>query len=191
MRHGTGLSTILVGLALVLAACGGSSTATAAPAATQAPAATSGGEGVATAAPGVASGPTTAPAGGGAKGDACTLITATEAAGVMGVADLTTEATGDGGRFLYCTYAGAGKPIVYMSFMTSGASAVYDAFAGGSDAIAVSGMGDAAVYTPGNGGVLFIHKGDATVGLTVFTELTQAENIELLKKLGAFAAVRM
>jgi hypothetical protein len=189
MRHAARIGTLLVGLTLALAACGGSGTATSA--VTQAPTATSGGGGAATAAPAASVAPTQVSAGGGATGDACSLITAAEVAGVMGAADFTTEGSGDGAPFLYCNYSAAGESVVYMSYMTSGAGPVYGAYAGDAEAIQISGLGDAAVYTPGSGGVLFVRKGDAVVGLTVMTKLTQAENIELLKKLGAFAAGRM
>lgn len=198
MRHATGLGTLLVGLTVALAACGGSGAATSVP--TQAPAATAAGGGAATSAPTAAPVNSVTPtqAGGGATADACSLITLAEVLTVVNTANAGTEAvtTTAWADNAGCDYFTAGPEVlVGLGYSTTDA-AVYFAAAQGAGAVQVSGVGDAAGYLP-DAGKLLIKKGESVADIQIHTlnkqisDWTQTQRIELLKKLGAFIANRM
>ena len=187
-------ATLLV-LAVAVAACGGSGAgpATAAPAASVA-----GGGQPATTQP---EAPTEAPArsadtsGGGSGGSggsaagACDLITADEVGSVLGASGVTSEATA--GEPSYCSYSAAGAAVAATSFATQNAEMMYGAFAGEEGAVQVPGLGDKAVFSPSTG-TLFLLKGGKVMGISLAgTDLDQAARIELMRKLGTFAAGRM
>jgi len=199
MRHPGWPSRALIAAAVMvtattsMAACGGG-TASAAPgssvsgatqpAASTAPAAAS--EEAPSAAPSTAAGG----GGGGTGGLACDLLTAAEAAGVVGGGALTSESLP--GEPSYCTYKGAdGAARIVTSFAQKDAKLGYDAWASASDTVKVPGLGDGAIWVPSVATLLII-KGDRVVGITAGTggdEETQ--RIDWSKALGAIAVAKM
>jgi hypothetical protein len=128
--------------------------------------------------------------GGGGAAAACDLITADEAASVMGVDSLESQPTP--GDTSYCTYSGAdATTLVATSFNASNASDIMAAFGGQAGVTEVSGIGDQALWDS-NSATLFVAKGDAIIGITVGDgSMDLAQRQDLSEQLGAIAAGRM
>lgn len=128
--------------------------------------------------------------GGGGAAEACELITADEAASVMGVDSLTSESTP--GDTSYCTYSGAdATTLVATSFNASNASDIIAAYGGQAGVTEVSGIGDQALWDS-NSATLFVAKGDAIIGITVGDgSMDLAQRQDYSEQLGAIAAGRM
>ena len=140
---------------VVLAACGGTTSAPSAvpgslAAGASRPAATAaGGGGGATAAATAQPG-----GGGGALNDPCGLLTVAEAAGAMGTDPLT--ASGTAGDPANCSYTlGDGEEALAITVLRNGAAAQYQSFVDNGSAEDVSGVGDVALYERGTRRLLF------------------------------------
>jgi hypothetical protein len=127
--------------------------------------------------------------GGGGAADACELITADEAASVMGM-DLESEPTP--GDTSYCIYSGADSTaVVATSFNATNANDIMAAFGGQAGVTEVSGIGDRALWDS-NSATLFVAKGDAVVGITAGDgSMDPAQRQDYSEQLGAIAAGRM
>lgn len=181
-------------VALLLAACGGAATAPA-----TAPAAASPVQPEASAAPSSAvatEGPVATPAessGGGVVGaqtDACALVSADEAGGILGATGATAELTP--GDFSYCMYRTAtGDIIAATSFTARGGRDVFKAWDSGSGVQPVDGIGDDAVFDPSSA-TLFVIKGEAIYGVTAgIGSDPEAQRLEWAKAFAALAAGRI
>ena len=196
MRPTSRLGALLVASIVLLTACGGAATATQSPVAAPAASASPGAAGATPSKATPETAATTDEPGASVTIDesappACPLISAAEVAGVMGTADVTTEEVTLTVNECHYSTAAVPKEIVVTSYSTTMGPYIYpDAGSAGPDAIQVSGIGDKAVYLPGSS-LLYIGKGDAVVSIVVITDLTPDRNLELAKKLGAFAAGRM
>jgi hypothetical protein len=180
----------LLGAALLLAACGGGSTAT--------PASGGGGDATPTTAPASDTVPiatagsavptgavaATPAAGGGTVTNACDLISADDASRIMGSASLTTESLE--GEPSYCFYNLSDATTVVATFLShTGSKGVYDTYAAAWTKI--DGIGDGAVFDA-DSKTLFILKGDALFSITAGDAGTEAAAmLEFAKELGVIA----
>jgi hypothetical protein len=118
----------------------------------------------------------------------CALVTTDELAGIFG-APITTEVFV--GPPDTCSVKAGGTPVTAFVLTTSGGGPVYDAYAADPAATPVSGIGDKAAYSPTQQ-LLVILKGDTLLSMSAsVADKTPEERLELLKKVGAFAASRM
>lgn len=183
------------GIVLFVAACGSSGTASTAPGADATPtpkaAVTAGTPSDAAATPVASTAAGDSGGGGGVTaGTACDLLTPADASGVVGGDALTSASiTGDPS---YCSYkTAAGAIAVATSLGQKDAKVGYDAWAGASDSVKVSGLGDGAVWVPSLSTLLII-KGDRVFGITAGTNATEEDQRqEWAKALGAIAAGKM
>ena len=184
-----------LGVALVLAGCGGAASggsgspptgavsSTGAPGSTAAPLATSGPG--STQAPPVSAAPT--PAGGGPVG-VCDLVTTAEVAQVLGATDVVAEPL-EGGETAYCTYRVGADAVLATSYSRSNVDLVFDAYAPSGTAIA--GLGDGAVWSSSNA-TLFVKSHGALMGITAGdSSMDDATRMELSKQVAQFAVGRM
>lgn len=199
MRNG--LVSLIVGGALVLAACGGgggpagSAAAPSAEAPTAEPSAAPAGgteSGPPSAEPSVAAAPSEAPAGGGggvAVG-ICELVTADELAGIFGVGSVTqTVIPGPPDNCIVESDTGEG--LTAWSLMTAQADTVFAAMTTDPSTIVVPGIGDKAAIVQ-NTGLLVVKGGSLlSVALTAVTDRSEEEIIEFAKQVAAIAAGRL
>jgi hypothetical protein len=176
----------LLGVALLVAACGGSgSQATGSagpiPGSSVAPSNAASVE------------PTVQPTdddGGTGGGSACDLLTAAEAAKALGVASTTTEPLD--GEPSYCTYRDPeGKAVLSTVLQQSGGRSLFVTFETAEDAIVVPGLGDKAVFSESWLGTLFILKADRLYNLAGGSTSDMEARREVLAALGAIAVGRM
>ncbi|MBI2763598.1 MAG: hypothetical protein HYX54_07605 [Chloroflexi bacterium] len=181
---------IVVAVAGVLAACGGSGgveTTNSAPdsgGVTSAPATEAASAAPATEAPANATPASTEPPpGAGTALGVCELATADELARIFAVPSVTTTVF-VGPPDTCSVESDAGDPLVAWSYSTAQSAAVYDAFAADPSSIQVGGIGDKAAFVQNTG--LLVLKGSALSVVSV-----QSGDAELAKKVGAVVAGRM
>ncbi|MEX1168735.1 MAG: hypothetical protein WEE50_01195 [Chloroflexota bacterium] len=193
------LRVAAIGAVVLVAACGGGSGQTGAPAAalSQTPAApaveptdgsTTGGAASAEAPPA----PTDAepPSGGGAVGDVCELVTEEELGGILGVPIKTFLLAGPPDT---CDIQSTdGAPLAATVLSTIQASLTYDVMAADSASTSVSGIGEKALYNP-NQAILLVLKNGALLTVAVFDDGSagEAARLELMKQIATIAAGRM
>lgn len=165
--------SLLFGVTLVIAACGGGTTPTTGPGG-----ATANPPGGATAGPVATAGPAATQSGGGPgsgyTGKVCDLLTAGEIEGVMDVTGVTGQETAiisDQGACLYMS--GDGKLAVATSFTGgAGAAMVWETWKSQTEAVDVPGTGGEAVFLPSaettfllkNGSLIGIQAGPGSAG---------------------------
>jgi len=133
---------------------------------------------------------TTGGGGGGGAPDACALVTADEAAGILGIEGVTTELTP--GDFSYCFYSdAAGDLIAASSYTARGGHAAFDIWKAGAGVQEIDGIGDDAVFDPSSA-TLFVSKSDALLGMTagIGTD-PEAQRLDWARQFGQIAAGRM
>jgi hypothetical protein len=184
----------LAGLTLVMAGCSssGASIAPEPPAQASQPASS------VDAAPPEASAPpdatavaaTQAAGGGGQAGGACALISAADAAAILGSGDLTEESID--GDPSYCTYRdGAGDIQVATSMITTGGASTFDIWRAASGVETLESLGDGALWDPSSES-LFLFKNGTLVGITAGAGSAGGEKrLEWAKALAALAVGRM
>ncbi len=134
--------------------------------------------------------------GGGGTGDVCGLVSPDELAGILGAESVVLAViagppdtcdiqTGDG--------APLGATVLTTSDSIGGAavSITFDVWAGASDSVDVSGLGDRATYSPSSL-LLLVLKGDALLSIALFDDgRSEEERLELMKQIAVIAAGRM
>jgi hypothetical protein len=137
--------------------------------------------------------PAEPPSGGGAAGDVCSLVTADELAGILGVPVKAAVLKGPPDS---CDVQSAdGAPLaafVLNDFGSVATSAAYDAYASDAGAVAVPGIGEKAAYDPAQGLLLTVKHG-VLLSVSVFDDGSgdDAARLELMKKIATIAAGRM
>lgn len=127
--------------------------------------------------------------GGGVAGDACGLLTAGEVAAAAGVASTTTTSSGDDPS--YCSYNSDGSLVAATSLGTKDVEMVYGIYSTEAGAVAVSGMGEKAAYSPSTYTLYIVSKG-RLVGITAGSAtITPEQRLALEKQLGEIAAGRL
>jgi hypothetical protein len=98
---------------------------------------------------------------------ACDLLSADEAAEVLGVGPM--EAQGNEFTAQFCTYAvtSSGEVVLSTYLDPKGGLAAWDGFAGSLTTDPVDGLGDRAMFEPSTG-ILFVLKGDSIINVNVF-----------------------
>jgi hypothetical protein len=191
--------SFLFGAALVLAACGGSNTATTAPEPTAAATVDSGGGGgggTATTAPEPTVEATTDSGGGGGgtlAGKACDLLTVGEVESATQQTGITAleEASSDTGGSAACAYLLQGAaPIVVLTILDPANTSVdLSAYASVPGAVTVDvGSGAQAVYLPTMGGMFVVKNGLAT---NIMVVMTPEEGLQAATKLAKAVAGRL
>ena len=188
MRNGIrALATIGLG-AFIVIGCGGGGGATT----TQAPDGDAGGGGaVSTVAASVGT-VTTQPAGGGG-GTAvgvCDLVTAEELAEIFNVPSVkSTVLAGPPDNCI--VESDAGDPLTAWSLNLAQAKSLFDTFTADPASIEVPGIGDKAAIVQNTG--LLVLKGDSLMVISISggADLSEEEEVEASKKIGAIAASRM
>jgi hypothetical protein len=182
----------ILGIAIVVAACGAGSGATSSvgarsvpPAASQAPA-----EGSPAAQPPAAT-PTAAAtqAAGGGSGTVCDLVTAAELEAILGLSPVVTQVIA--GPPDTCDIQVDNAPTAAMVLTTTNGKMVFDLLAAGADAQKLDGIGDGAFYSSATQLVVF-KKGDAMVSVAVTdVNVTDDKRIAAQKAIAAKAASRL
>lgn len=187
----------LIGLVVLLAACGSSATTTP-PIGTVTPSATSGDAGGAPSAPASAAptGAEPAPAGGGnGVADVCGLVTADELATILRTAVTTEVFAGPPDTCQVGSTDGAGLAAFVLTKMSGvSASFVYDSFASSPTATEIGGIGEKAAYDPSQGALVVLRNG-ALLTVSVFDDgsgtTDEATRLDQMKQIAAAAAGRM
>jgi hypothetical protein len=182
--------------ALVIAACGGSTSpapsgpgSSSGASAASSPVASASPVGEPSAAPSTAASAAASTAAGGG-GEACDLLSTDEVAGAMG--ETVSRADSLPGEPSYCSYFdGSDRILVATSYTRQASDFVFDAFAGEEGAIELDGIGDRAVWSPSTESV-YVRKGQAMFGVaagrgSAGPEARQADGTEL----ATIAAPRM
>ena len=129
------------------------------------------------------------PSTGGAAGGVCELVTASELDDIFGVSGITTRVLA--GPPDTCDVQLDDAPIAALTFLTTDASFVFDAFAADPSSQDLSGIGDRAIYFPTNN-IVAVLVGDGMVSVSAFaTDRTPEQNVELMKAIAKVAASRM
>jgi len=181
-------------MTMLAVACGGGGSGTAGSTDPGGGAATSvepgtGGEASQPTAPEPAASEPVAGGGGGGGGDVCGLVTIAEVEGIFAVSGVTQ------GFFPgppdTCDYQLDGAPFAAVVLTTTGATSIFDAFAGDAATESVSGIGDRALYNSQTLNFL-VQKGDKLLSISTFDpSKTDAERFELMKEMGGIADDRM
>jgi hypothetical protein len=188
---------MVVGAMFVLVACGGTT-----------PSGTQGGAG-ATAGPGATTGatapavttPTATQSGGGGgggtgtyTGKVCDLVTVAEVEGVLGATGVTATETPIQNNAGFCLYGSPDGAVVATSLIggaTAGPTWTTYSTSFGADGVAISGLGDGAVFVKSSGS-LFLWKSGLLIGITAGTsQAPEAQRMEWEKKIAAFIAGRL
>ena len=160
-------------VALALAACSSSPTATGASGVTATPSAPVS----AASEPSAAEAST---AGGGAP-DACALLSAQDVQTALGVAGLTPKPF-PGATTSHCSYQTADGTTVAATSYSPDSATPFDFYKSGAGAIQIPGVGDGAVLV---GAILYVQKGNAVFGF----QLVNTENMSADKIKGIAAAI--
>ncbi|HEX4897040.1 MAG TPA: hypothetical protein VFV53_01625 [Candidatus Limnocylindrales bacterium] len=128
--------------------------------------------------------------GGGGAGDACALVTADEAGGVLGISGVTTELTP--GDFSYCFYRdSAGDAVIASTYMGRGGAGTFAVWKAGAGVQQVDAIGDEAIFDPSTA-TLFVLKGDAILGIAAgISSDSEAQRLDWAKALAEIATGRM
>lgn len=128
--------------------------------------------------------------GGGGGGDACTLVTADEAGGILGVSGVTVDLTP--GDFSYCFYReSSGDAVAATAYTKRGGSSSFAIWKAGAGVQQIDGIGDDAVFDPASA-TLFVLKGDAIYSITAgISSDSEADRLGWAKQFGQTAAGRM
>jgi hypothetical protein len=168
----------LVVVAVLVAACGGGGTTSSGPsqaassnpsqgASTEPSTAASAAASEAAPSASAAASPAASQGGGTSVGDACELVTAAEAAQIMGLASTTTMATP--GDVSYCLYGDpSGGAAAATSFMSRGGSGAFTVWKTSAGVQQIDGLGDDAVFDPSSATLLML-KGDAIFSVSAGT----------------------
>jgi hypothetical protein len=197
MRNGS--VALVIGVGLLLAACGGGTTGPSATTGSQPSAAAtsgptdagtgSGGEPSAEASVGAPA--SEAPsAGGGTAAGVCELVTADELAEIFGVTAVKTSVIAGPPDNCIVT-SDAGDPLGAWSLTTAQASTLYDAFTADPSSVDVPGIGDKAAIVQNTG--LLVLKGGSLLVISIAggADLSEEEGIEAAKRIGTAAAGRL
>lgn len=159
------LAVAILGVALVVVACDGSSSPAASDGSSPSPAASAAASTAASSPSPSAAGASTQPSTGpGGAAAACDLITANEAAGVLGVPIASTS--GQPGEPSYCQYVGSDGAWHAATSLTHDASPItWDTFADEAGAIVLDVPGAEAVFSPSTETVI-VRKGTTMLGIT-------------------------
>jgi len=181
----------ILGIAILTAACGGSTSSTSptvAPGEATAPPTTPGQQ--ASTAPDGASPTAQQPAGGGGGvGAVCDLVTSAELETILGLSPVVTEVIA--GPPDTCDVQVDSAPTAAFVLTTTGGKMIYDLLAAGADAQKLDGIGDGAFYSADTQLVVF-KKGDAMVSVAVTdVNLSDDQRIAAQKAIAAKAASRL
>ncbi len=193
MQRSMAGSAFLILIAMVLAACGGSSAASptangdgsAAPGtstAVQTPAATTAPDGssaIAPTEPGTGNGPAT---------DTCGLVTVAEMEALFGFTGVTQELIQ--GPPDTCDYQRDGAPFVAAVLVTEQADLTFSIWSADEGVQTFSGIGEAAIYAPSNE-LFIVKKNGAVYSFGVLDVELLEDRIEWMKKIATIAAGRM
>jgi hypothetical protein len=99
--------------------------------------------------------------------NACDLLSADEAAGVIGKGPMTVQPSSSTPQF--CSYAvtSSGEVLVSVYLDAKGGRSAWNTFTGSLSTEPVSGLGDQALFEPSTG-ILFALKGDSLLNVNVF-----------------------
>jgi hypothetical protein len=126
----------------------------------------------------------------GAAADACALLPPAEVEAALGVTGLQTTSN-PGDDVSYCNYdAGDGTPVAATSYTPTGGSAEFDSYKSAAGAVAVPGVGNAAVVS---GGSLYILKGDSLFSFQIAPEqpITPDRLPQIATQIGTSVASRL
>jgi hypothetical protein len=183
----------LIGLVLLVAACGGTAASSSpadgeptAPAQSDAPAPTAEPGDEATPEPDPSAG---GGGGGGGTDDVCALVTVDELEQIFGVSSVTTRVLA--GPPDTCDIQNDGAPLAAFVLVTSNGAAIFSAWASDPDAVDIPGLGDRAIYSPGSL-LLVVLKGDRAMSIAAFDDgRSEDERLELMKETLAIAVNRL
>lgn len=182
-------AAVLLGFSLAVAACSsGGAASQPAGAGTPGTAATQGAS--ATPAPTEAAVATSQSGGGGGSGGECDLVTTAEMASALGTGALTAEP--DPGPPPGCGYRLNGTPVAAVIVTASGGEASFDAMVGAAGSVAVSGVGDKALFNEDAHEFLFLKGGKlVAVVVTLGADALPASPADVYKQIATIAAGRL
>jgi len=127
-------------------------------------------------------------------GKVCDLVTVAEVQGVLGATGVTSTETpiqNDAGFCLYGSPDGAVVATSLIGGATAGPTWATYSTSFGADGVAISGLGDGAVFVKSTG-TLFLWKSGLLIGITAGTgQVAEAQRMDWEKKLAAFIAGRI